>query len=458
MPWPSTLFFALLLAFFVGPGFWRRANTGDFFLAGRRAGTGTVAGSLIATCLGASATSGLVARAYIAGWSAVWWLGAGSIGLALLGLVWARFMRESAATRTLPEWAGDTYGLPARTLAAGVIDVMWIAVIAAQWTAAGSILSVMWGWPIQGGIVVAAGCVIGYTIVGGQAAVLRTDRWQLGLLGVAVAAAGFFALRLPGTGTAAPSVSFRLSGIVAVSPLDWLALILVVGGMYVVGPDLCSRVLVAKDTASARRGAFAAALCILPAAFVIVGTGVAIRLSGQVLASPRDALPWLINRSGVVPPWAGAVINAGLLAAMLSSADTCLLTAGSVLELDVLGRGKAPNRQEGRGRLWVAAIGVLSVILACLRPQIIPNMLLAYAFYTGGLLVPLLLLAWPRVARSIPRPVVWWSIVIGGGTPVLLLLTQRSVTTARAGLTGAVVCTLALLAGLVWARAGRRCP
>jgi len=453
--WPSLVFFVLVVVFFVVPGYRRRASPGSFFLAGRRARTGTVMGSLVATCLGASATSGLVARAYLLGWPAVWWLWAGSIGLALLGIVWVPVMRSRPSTRTLPEWAGDTYGMPARMLAAGVIDVMWIAVIAAQWTAAGSVFSVMLGWPIQAGILLSACCVTGYTMFGGQSAVLRTDRWQLGLLGLAIVAAGVFALRLPRSEGWFPVSGYRLTGLFAVSPLDWLAVVLVVGGMYVVGPDLCSRVLVAQDRRSARTGALLAAACVFLAAFVIVGTGVAIRLSGQTLASPREALPWLINGSGVVPAWAGAFINAGLLAAMLSSADTCLLTAGSVLELDLFGRRHDAKKQEGRGRFWIALIGALSALLACVRPRIIPNMLLAYAFYAGGLLVPLLLLARPRLARAVPRSVVHWSIVIGGGAPVLLLLTGRASSTARAGLAGAGVCAAVLLAGYIWRRLGR---
>jgi SSS family solute:Na+ symporter len=271
-------------------------------------------------------------------------------------------------------------------------------------------------------------------------------------MALAVAAAFFFARRLPAT--TAPAGPFSPLGVFAVSPLDGFALLIVVGGMYVVGPDLCSRVLTARDPAAARRGALLAGAAVLPLAVLIVGTGVALRLSGRTPPNAREALPWLINRAGVVPGWTAALISAGLLAAMLSSADTCLLTAASVLELDLLPAPKrAPDERERRARLWLALIGAASVLLACLRPRIIPNLLLAYAFYTGGLLAPLLLLARPELARRIPRPVVWWAILIGGLVPVLLLLTGTAHGSSRAGLAGTAVCAMILAAGAV---AGRR--
>jgi len=49
--------------------------------------------------------------------------------------------------------------------------------------------------------------------------------------------------------------------------------------------------------------------------------------------APEQAFPAVIT--GVLPPLVGAVVPAALLAAVMSSADTTLLTASTILTADV---------------------------------------------------------------------------------------------------------------------------
>lgn len=425
----TILAIALVLVVVV-PGFSRRPAGTGFFLSGRSVNPTTLAASLAATCLGASATIGMVGRAYQVGWPAFWWLGAGALGLVLLGLVWGPSMRWDERVRTLPEWAETAYGAPARVLAALLIAVMWVAVIAAQWVAAAGVLQALFGLPLLAGIVLAAVTVSGYTAWGGQPSVLRTDRLQVLLIGAAVLVPVFFLGRLPATPTT------TLPDFAPTSPLQIVAVLVVVGGMYVVGPDLCSRVLLARDADTIRRGALVAGLFLAVAGVLVTAIGVAIHQVGVVLPSGSQALPWLLAQSGAVPKPAGYLINAGLLAATLSSADTCLLTVASVVELDLCGRRHDEQRQRQYGRLFVVLAGALAALVAWWNPRIIPNLLLAYAFYSGGLLAPLLLLRFPRAARRIRQRVVWLAMAAGGGLPVGLLLRHAVADSAVAGLWG----------------------
>ena len=401
-----TILAVILLLAVVLPGFSRRPAGAGFFLSGRTAGSATVAASLAATCLGASTTVGMVGRAYDIGWPAFWWLGAGALGLALLGLVWGPEMRADPGVRTLPEWAETAYGAPARVLSAGLIAVMWIAVIAAQWVATATVMGALFGLPFAWGIALSAGVVSAYTAWGGQPSVLRTDRLQVLLILLAVLVPLPF---LGGIEAGAGAGDFAATG-----PLQMVAVVVVVGGMYVVGPDLCSRVLLARDRTAVRRGALGAGLFLAATGVLLTAVGVAIRRSGVELANAREALPWLLAQSGAIPAPAGYLINAGLLAATLSSADTCLLTVASVLELDLCGRRHDEARQRRFGRIFVALAGGVAAWVAWQRPQIIPNLLLAYAFYSGGLLAPLLLLRFPAAARRIPRRAVWLAMAAGG--------------------------------------------
>lgn len=437
-----TILAILLVLAAVAPGFSRRPTGDGFFLSRRSADGLTVAASLAATCLGASTTIGLVGQAYRLGWVSFWWLGAGAIGLALLGLVWGPNMRRNEGVRTLPEWAETVYGAPARVLAAGLIAVMWIAVVAAQWVAAAGVMQALFGLPLGAGLVLAAGTVSAYTAWGGQPSVLRTDRLQVLLIGAAVLVPLFYLGRLAGTVAPPGPVEFAPT-----SPVQILAVLVVVGGMYVVGPDLCSRVLLARDREAIRRGGLLAGLLLAAVGVLVTAIGVGIREAGIELASERDALPWLLGQSGAIPVPVGYLINAGLLAATLSSADTCLLTVASVVELDLCGRRHDERRQRRYGRFFVAVAGALAALVAWWNPRIIPNLLLAYAFYSGGLLAPLLLLRFPTVAGSIRRPLVWLAMLVGGSLPVGLLASGRMGDSAVAGLCGCGASAVILAVG-----------
>ncbi len=448
----------LFLTLILGVGLWGGWCGSEFFLAGRRAGAVAVGGSLLATCLGGSATVGIVAKAYERGWSAFWWLGAGSIGLALLGLYWVGPMRRVESTRTLAEWVGQAYGAPARVLAAFLIAVMWTGVIAAQLVAAGAVLKPLFGLPMGAAVAMAAAVAVFYTAWGGQRSVLRTDILQIAMIALAVLLPLLFLTRI---GVQARQLLPAASDILPPAGLtlfEWVSLVLVVGGMYVVGPDMCSRVLVARNEAVGRRGALAAALGLLLFSFLITLLGVAARMSGMAIADPQTALPTLVHQA--VPGSLAPIVSLGILAALLSSADTCLLTAASVVEIDLLGirRHSAQPASAGRARLLVCGFGIAAAATAWLNPRIIGNIMLAYAFFAGGLLGPLLILRWPVLANSVPRPWVWLGIVTGGVLPLGLLLGKVMtsgdffVRMDCAGASGVAVCLAVMLAGALFGR------
>jgi len=85
------------------------------------------------------------------------------------------------------------------------------------------------------------------------------------------------------------------------------------------------------------------------------------------------------------------VVAAALLAAFMSSADTSLMTATSILTLDVYRKARpdaSPKDMMIVSRLTVAIIGACALILAVSLPSIIKTLLIAYTVFTSGLLVP----------------------------------------------------------------------
>ncbi len=442
------LWLILFCIAFVGLGAVGVNQRRDFYLAGRSAGSLTVAGSLAATALGASSTIGLVGEAWSHGWIAFWWLGAGVIGMILLALFWVRPLRASGESWTLPDWAGRIYGAPARKIAAGIIVLMWVSVIAAQWVAAGALIHFITGWPAPAGIVIAAGVVTLYTAIGGQFSVLRTDVVQMGFIGIALGAAGWAAghlLHQTHAWNAVPSLT-TLFPHNRGRAVQWLALLYVVGGTYVMGPDMASRVFAARDDRAAKRGAFIAAATLLACAGLLCFTGIAAHAGGIPVHHPRNVFPALIN-DGFLPNPVAHLAMFGLLAALFSSADTCILTAASVFSLDLLDR--PPDRKHvGFTRLLIVILAAYSVVLAAYSPRIIPNLMLAYSFYAGGLLPPLLLAGFPALLRRVPHGAVWTAMIVGGFAPVLSILLGASRSMVVAGAQGSVSALLILLLGI----------
>ncbi len=106
----------------------------DYYVNGRRSGSAQVALSIVASCVGGSATIGMAGLAWEVGLPAIWWLGSGACGLALLVRFMARKIRESGA-RTMPELVGIYLGSSARPLVSGIILLAWVAILAAQFSA-----------------------------------------------------------------------------------------------------------------------------------------------------------------------------------------------------------------------------------------------------------------------------------------------------------------------------------
>ncbi|HET58713.1 MAG TPA: sodium:solute symporter family protein, partial [Deltaproteobacteria bacterium] len=102
------LFFTIMLA--VGIISMKNVHTmAGYAVADRGAGAVVMTGSLLATVVGGSSTIGLAGLGYSLGLVGAWWLLVGAVGLAVLGTVFARRVRETGAY-TLPEILERQYG------------------------------------------------------------------------------------------------------------------------------------------------------------------------------------------------------------------------------------------------------------------------------------------------------------------------------------------------------------
>ena len=391
-----TILLAVSLVFFLFIGLSTGLSAGSreaFFVASRRGTLRSIGGSLLATVVGASATVGVAGLAYQRGLTAVWWSLAGVVGLLILAAVLVPRVR-AWQVYTLPGLVGRMYG-PRVAAATGLLVVVaWMGVVSGQVVAAGRVLSVMGVGETPMWMALFTAVLVAYIVVGGQGAVIRTDVFQAIALVVGfVAAAAVLLSGGNGIGTYADalpagSLSFPVSDVFGW--MDLTTTMVLVGSAFLVGPDIYTRLFSAKDTPTARKAVVAAAALMVPVALLVTGLGLAARVLAPGIPA-EEALPWLLYRG--LPPFASALLLAGLLAALMSSADSTLLGQAVVLADDVIARIHPLDDRSAVlvARVCVVVLGGVALLLALELRGVISSLMFAYSVFTSGVVGPVLL-------------------------------------------------------------------
>jgi SSS family solute:Na+ symporter len=411
-----------LAAIGIGLGARRKVRgQNGFFVAQRQMSLPFVAGSLIATAVGGSVAVGMAGLGFGRGLTGAWWLLVGSIGLVLLGVFFARKAR-GAVVYTLPELVERQYGRRVGLAASILIVVAWVGVVAGQIVAAGKVLSILGIGSATLWMVIFTVVFVAYTVIGGQLSIIRTDLFQAIMicLGIFVALALFLPQLggLDGLRLSLPQdfFSFPVSSQFDCKAL--LSLLILVGATYVVGPDMYTRLFCAKNERTAQRATFLSALCFVPLAFAVVLIGMGARVVYPQI-SPEQAFPQVI--SGVLSPWLGGLILAALVAALMSSADTCLLSQGVILTQDIIKRF-LPSLGEKKTiwltRLNIIILGSLALGLAMVLQGVISSLMFAYTIFTCGLVVPVIAGFYREKLKVTPQGAL--AALIGGGVLGLL--------------------------------------
>ena len=408
----------------IGIGAWskrRVAGQNAFFVANRRGTTLLITGSLLATAVGGSALIVTSSLGFSQGLTGAWWLLVGSVGLLILGFFFARKVRGTVLY-TLPELVGKQYDDRVSLAASILIVIAWIGVVAGQIVAAGSFLAILGIGSTTFWMVIFTAVVVVYAILGGQISIIRTDVFQATIffVGIFVALALVFSRvgGLNGLKTSLPSTyfSFPLS-----SEFNWkmlMSLLVLVGATYVVGPDMYTRLFCAKGEKTAQQSAILSAFLFIPLAFAIALIG----MSAKVLypgISAEQAFPQVIT--SVLSPGLSGLILAALVAALMSSADTCLLSQSVILTEDIFKRF-FPSVSEGKSilltRFSILMLGFMALGLALALKEVISALLFAYTIFTCGLVIPVIAGFYKQKLKLTSQGAL--VALIGGGTIGLL--------------------------------------
>jgi solute:Na+ symporter, SSS family len=342
----------------------RRSPTGDeLFLAGRSLGWGVVGLSLFASNISSTTLIGLPGAAFETGISV-----ANYEWMAALVLVFSAFFIMPrllrAGVTTVPEWLEQRFDGRLRRYLSAVSIVLSIVLDTAGSLYAGAVVLMTFIPGLTLGVTCAAMALLAglYTIAGGLRAVVYTDVLQTTVLllgsallcGIVLAEFDFsWTLIRDTVGTG------RLS---LVRPLDdpampWLGLLVgvpVLGFYYwTMNQYVAQRILGARNVEQATKGALlAAALKLLPLLLMVLPGALAASLFGD-LQRGDQVFPTLVRE--LAPVGLAGLILAGLIAAIMSSVDSALNSASTLITVDFVRPrqpGISPQDQARLGR-WI---------------------------------------------------------------------------------------------------------
>ena len=350
----------------------------NFAVAGKKQTSFVVILSLLATIIGASTTMGITTTVYNIGFPGIWWLLFGAIGLFLQSVFISKKFRSLNAD-TLPHAAGIMLGRPAEIIIALIIVVSWIGVIAGQLVAMNGVISFITGKSSKTVFIIVSVAVILYTTIGGQMSVVKTDVIQFFIivLGVITCFIYLYFFADGNTGMIFDKVELLNN---SYKPINLVTQFFIIGGVYFLGPDIMSRNLLSKDSKTAKRSALLGGCVLVGYSLIIVLIGMWIKcnISPEELNN-MNALMYIIQSK--IPSVVGIVLSLGLVSAILSSIDTCVINASSIL----MGNG-----------------------------DIITFLSNAYSVYTPGVIFPLLI-AILCYKKKMIHVGIWVAAVICGG-------------------------------------------
>lgn len=366
----------LLMIFHSLIGFLLKRKSGDvygFVLAGQKVKPLAAAFSLVATIIGASAILGTSGLAGKNGPSAFVWLGSGIVGLALLIFLLEKIDFRQAFS--LPGMLGKHGGAGVRLASALVILPTWIGIVAAQFAAVGKISEALEPGSYTLMVIAAAVCTGIYVALSGQGGVIKTDKFQFVFISLLL-----FTLALTMFVKAGDFSAVKFQPLSTTKMID---ISIAVAFPFLIGPDIFSRLLTLENNQQRKKTLVLAIAALLIMALVItfIGSYSALFVKTEASEQIMVKLPQFF--------WgeAGAVLaGVALLAAIISSADTCLFTSATIIAVDVVG-----IKSRKTIAILALVIAVLSAILALWLGGVLKALFISYTIYTSGLAVPAIL-------------------------------------------------------------------
>jgi len=395
-----------------------KTGLGDFYLAGRNLGGFVLLLTLYATQYSGNTLLGYPGEAFQLGFAWVMSIGF-MMAIIVVYLLFAPRLQRIARHHqfiTPGDWIAHRFDSAPLTFIANLLLVAAISnYLLAQLMAMGHVTEGLSGGavPYWVGVVLLTFVVIIYETIGGMRAVAWTDCVQgimllVGLTGLLAAVAPTPDHLAQLTSTIAATAPEKVAVPSWEISRNWFSTILLIGFSGAVYPHAIQRIYAARDARTLKH-AFGV-MAFLP----LVTTGiiflVGILAIGELVSGgdPDQVMPTLLttwSERSLLLYGLSVLVTTAIIAAVMSTADSVLLSLSSILAKDIVGttllRGASEERltRVGKGLSWII-VGVL--VLIALSPRVTLWVLTEIKMEILAQVAPLFVLgvAWTRLTTA----------------------------------------------------------
>lgn len=384
----------------------RTHSATEFVLAGRKLSLGLCTTTIIATWLGGGMIIGGSGAAYEDGLLGVIADPFGAtLCLLLVGLFFVRIFRRLKFFSFI-EFVEQRFGRLATLVTSAAALLSSIFWVAGMLVAFGLIFESLTGIPLEVGIVGGAIVVIAYTSIGGMLAVALTDFVQIVIIAIGMVLL-FVVVLIDAGGWSTvsaqiPADAWRMLPLENTGErwLNYLRAWFIFGLADIASQSLLQRAMAARSERVAQYSFYLAGVGYLAFAMIPVTLGIIASVTMPGLADPESILPTLAIEH--LHPVAVAIFVGALLAAIMSSCDSSLLAAATVISTNLLPfvKKKPSDRLSLAVARWaIPAAGAVAVMGALNARVVFDTMIDANMLMLAAVIVPFIMGIWWRKAN-----------------------------------------------------------
>ena len=347
-----------------------RGGSSSFLLAGNRLPTLLVAAMVAGTAIGGTGTIGIAESAYTNGLSAVWYNIAWTIGILAFAFLMCKKLRRTGVSTTSQIFI-RLFNRFDGIVSSVIQVVVAFGINALQAIAGGAILTALLPqyFNMTNGVIISALVFTAIALFGGYMGATLTNVINVVMIYLGVIA-GFIAALNNGGGWEHITLSLPQGS-------QWFSLFEGVGPVIIVGwvvsmviqsppnQGLIQATAAGRSEKAARYGTIIAAVLIVPIGFLCAFIGIMAAATLPELESASLAFPMLMSN---LNPWVAGFTLAGLWAADVSTATSCMMGLATVATKDIIVRQIRPDMDDRTQLLMSKAIIVIFGVLGAEYP------------------------------------------------------------------------------------------
>jgi len=383
------------LACVLGLGVWagrRVKGLEEYAVAGRNYNALIIAATLSASFIGGGFTMGNAEKVFTIGIVniVVLW------GFSLKEILVAKYIAPNAGRFPTAISVGDVmevdYGKTGKVIT-GIFSVLLCAgILGAQIGGMGYLFNLFLGLSVPTGIMIGMGIIIIYDTIGGMRAVVATDVLQFVVLSIGMPLALIMGIYHLGgveqTLSTIPDTHFSLFS--NITPIQFCSLFLTFLLGETLVPPYVRRLFICQDVKQLSRGTMWSGLYSIPF-FAISGAIGIVALAMKPELNPNLSIPYVVQSS--LPIGLRGLVIAGIIAVVMSSADSFLNSASVAFVNDIVNPLRKEKLSDRKGLIWARyatlITGTLAIIFAIRIQSLLDILIYAYNFWSPIILVPL---------------------------------------------------------------------